>query len=139
MEIQASAGRLQMRGTNDCMAISSTFDTAAMLDRSANVRRAQAYTRPLSRPGELARAWCDASLTDVVQDMPTIRMDFACFADFWAPTEGKDGPIAEYVGTLDRQTKARLRDMVEMAYLDDEADGSRSYAETAWVVRGTVA
>ena len=112
------------------------FDTAAMLNRSGNERRALAYTRPLSRPGDLARAWRDAGLVDVVQDMLTIRMDFASFADFWGPAEGKDGPIAEYVSTLDLEAKAKLRAMVELSYLDGESDGERSYAATAWVVKG---
>ena len=114
------------------------FDTAAMLDRNGSARRAKAYGRPMSRPGELARAWRDAGLRDVVQDMLTIRMDFASFADFWAPAEGKDGPVAEYVSTLDLEAKAKLRGMVELAYLDGEADGARSYAATAWVVKGKV-
>jgi hypothetical protein len=69
--------------------------------------------------------------------MLTIRMDFASFADFWTPAEGKDGPVAEYVSTLDVEARARLRDMVELAYLDGESDGERSYAATAWVVKGT--
>jgi ubiquinone/menaquinone biosynthesis C-methylase UbiE len=114
------------------------FDTAAVLDRNANERRARAYSRPMSRPGDLARAWRDAGLKDVVQDMLTIRMDFTSFADFWAPNEGKDGPVADYVGTLDAAAKAKLRDMVKLAYLDGEADGARSYAATAWVVKGAV-
>jgi len=32
--------------------------------------------------------------------------------------------------------KSKLRGMVELAYLDGEADGERSYAATAWVVKG---
>ena len=114
------------------------FDTAAMLDQGGRDRRARAYTRPMCRPGELAKAWRDAGLISVEQDMRTIRMDFASFADFWAPAEGRDGPVAEYVATLDAQSKSRLRAAVELAYLDGEVDGPRSYAATAWVVRGTV-
>jgi SAM-dependent methyltransferase len=114
------------------------FDTAAMLDQGGNERRARAYTRPMSRPGDLARAWRDAGLIDVEQDMRTIRMDFASFTDFWTPAEGKDGPVASYVGSLDAGTKAALRAAVERAYLDGEADGARSYAATAWVVKGKV-
>jgi SAM-dependent methyltransferase len=114
------------------------FDTAAMLDRNGSALRAKAYGRPMQRPGELARAWRDAGLKDVVQDMLTIRMDFACFADFWAPVEGNDGPAAAYVSTLDPEAKAKLRGMVELAYLNSEPDGSRSYAATAWVVKGIV-
>ena len=93
----------------------------------------------MSRPGELARAWHDAGFVDVVQDALTIRMDFASFADFWAPAEGKDGPIAEYVSELDVTSRTKLRDAVALAYLDGEADGPRSYAANAWVVKGTVA
>jgi SAM-dependent methyltransferase len=112
------------------------LDTAAMLDPSAIERRARAFSRPLTRPGELARAWQEVGLQDVIQDTRTIRMDFASFEDFWAPNEGKDGPIAEYVSTLNGDMRQRLRDAVRMAYLDGELDGPRSYAATAWVVRG---
>jgi hypothetical protein len=113
------------------------FDTAAMLDQNADERRARMYTRPMSRPGELARAWSHAGLKNVAQDMLTIRMDFADFADYWAPNEGKDGPIAEYVSTLDDEMRTTLREKVRRAYLDGEEDGPRSYAATAWVVKGT--
>jgi ubiquinone/menaquinone biosynthesis C-methylase UbiE len=114
------------------------FDTAAMLDRCGNEGRARAYTRPMSRPGDLARAWRDAGLTDVVHGMLTTRMDFASFADFWAPAQGKDGPVADYVGTLGAEARERLRDKVKLAYLDGEDDGPRSYAAIAWVVKGKV-
>jgi hypothetical protein len=70
--------------------------------------------------------------------MLTIRMDFASFLDFWAPNTGKDGPVAEYVATLSSLAKTQLRKTVERAYLDGEVDGPRSYAATAWVVKGTV-
>lgn len=114
------------------------FDTAAVALPGGNERRAKVYTRPLSRPGELARAWQDAGLTSITEAMLTIRMDFASFADYWAPCEGKDGPIAEYVGTLDPSAKSTLRDHVMRAYLDGEPDGPRSYAATAWAIKGTV-
>jgi hypothetical protein len=65
-------------------------------------------------------------------------MDFACFADFWAPLDGKDGPLADYVSSLSADVRLRVRHAVELAYLDGEADGPRSYAATAWVVKGTV-
>ena len=118
------------------VALRMIFDTAAMLDPNGNEQRARAYARPMSRPGELAQTFRDAGLAEVVEDMLTIRMDFASFADFWAPSEGREGPVAEYVGTLDAELRARLRRMVELAYLGGEADGPRSYAATAWVVKG---
>jgi ubiquinone/menaquinone biosynthesis C-methylase UbiE len=114
------------------------FDAAAILVRGGNEQRASAYTRPMSRPGELAHAWRDAGLIDVLQDTVTIRMDFDSFADYWTPAEGKDGPVAQYVGPLGEKARATLRDAVKAAYLDGEDDGPRSYAATAWVVKGKV-
>jgi SAM-dependent methyltransferase len=120
------------------VALRMIFDAAAIFDQSGREARAAAYTRPMSRPGDLGRVWHGAGLSNVVQDMRTIRMDFSSFADFWTPMEGKEGPVAEYVGTLSTDARARLRDVVRLAYLDGEGDGPRSYAATAWVVKGSV-
>jgi SAM-dependent methyltransferase len=113
------------------------FDAAAMLDPRGHAARERAYTRPVSRPGELAHAWREAGLDNVVQDMRTIRMDFTSFEDFWVPA-GCEGPVAEFVGSLENAAKSKLRDAVRSAYLDGETDGPRSYAATAWVVKGKV-
>jgi hypothetical protein len=94
--------------------------------RRGNAVRSRACTRPLSRPGELANAWREAGLVNVVQDMRTIRMDFADFTDFWTPAEGGEGPVAEFVCSLDGAARSKLRDAVRSAYLDGEADGLRS-------------
>lgn len=112
------------------------FDTAAALDPRANERRARNYTRPLTRPGELAQAWRDAGLSDVSEAALSIRMEYASFDDYWAPYRGKDGPGAEYVATLNDDERAKLQAAVRAAYLDGEADGPRSYAAIAWAVRG---
>lgn len=112
------------------------LDAAAMVDPGGNAARAAAYTRPLSRPGELADAWRKAGLADVIQDMVTIRMEFTCFVDFWTPVEGQEGPVAQYVTSLGRSMRAELRNRVQSAYLDGEGDGPRSYAATAWIVKG---
>ena len=114
------------------------MDSAAALCPSGNQMRAHSNTRPMTRPGELADAWRAGGLIDVRDTMLTIRMDFASFDDYWGPYEGKDGPGAQYVASLDIGQKARLRDVVRAAYLDGESDGPRSYAATAWAVQGTV-
>jgi SAM-dependent methyltransferase len=114
------------------------FDAAAALYPSGNERRARNYTRPMSRPGELAQAWRAGGLINVQDTMLTIRMDFASFDDYWAPYEGKDGPGPEYLATLDAGQRQRLREVVRAAYLDGDPDGPRSYAATAWAVKGTV-
>ncbi|MDM0105526.1 class I SAM-dependent methyltransferase [Variovorax sp. J22R24] len=113
------------------------FDTAAALDPKARERRARNYTRPMTRPGELQRAWRNAGLKDVVETTLVLRMEFASFSDYWSPYEGSEGPAAEYVASLTDAERERLRDAVEAAYLDGEADGPRSYAALAWAVKGT--
>jgi ubiquinone/menaquinone biosynthesis C-methylase UbiE len=112
------------------------LDTAAALDPNANERRARNYTRPMTRPGELARAWLAAGFSDVVEASLCIRMEFASFDDYWGPYTGKEGPNAEYVATLNEAERARLRDAVRSAYVDGEPDGPRSYAAIAWAVKG---
>jgi len=112
------------------------YDTAAVLDPEAKVHRNRNYTRPLTRPGELGTAWRSAGFRDVVETTLSIRMVFASFDDFWAPYLGKDGPGAEYVASLPNSKRAHLRDAVRSAFLDGEADGPRSFAATAWAVKG---
>ena len=113
------------------------FDTAAVLDPKADERRARSYTRPMTRPGELANAWRTAGFIDVVETTLSIRMEFACFEDYWAPYLGTDGPQAEYVATLGESERTRLWEAVKRAYVDGEPDGPRSYAALAWAVKGT--
>lgn len=112
------------------------YDTAAALDPRAQERRARNYTRPLTRPGELADAWRLAGFSDVVETSLQIRMQFASFADYWAPYMGNEGPGADYVRSLNDEERARLEAAVRAAYLDGEADGPRSYAALAWAVKG---
>ncbi|MBA2547557.1 MAG: class I SAM-dependent methyltransferase [Burkholderiaceae bacterium] len=112
------------------------FDTAAVLDPKAAERRARNYTRPMTRPGELANAWRAAGIIDVVETTLMIRMEFESFDDYWAPYAGKEGPQAEYVATLSEADRARLRNAVRLAYVDGESDGPRSYAALAWAVKG---
>lgn len=114
------------------------FDTAAALDPKAGELRARNYTRPMTRPGELARGWRDAGLRDVVETTLSVRMEFTAFADFWAPYGGKEGPAAQYVAGLDAAARSRLVEAVRAAYLDGEPDGPRSYAALAWAVKGLV-
>jgi len=112
------------------------YDTAAAFDEEGKRRRARNYTRPMTRPGELATAWRAAGFTDVRDAALHIRMEFSAFDDFWIPLAGKDGPGAEYLATLSAERRDRLRDMVRDAYLDGDPDGPRSYAATAWAVAG---
>lgn len=113
------------------------FDTAAALDPDAVERRARNYTRPMTRPGELAAAWQRAGFRGIVETALHMRMEFRSFTDYWAPYIGKEGPSAEYVATMGRDARDRLEAAVRAAYLDGEPDGPRSYAAIAWAVKGT--
>jgi ubiquinone/menaquinone biosynthesis C-methylase UbiE len=114
------------------------FDAAALVNKEGSARRGRNYTRPMTRPGELATAWRKAGFIEVRDTMLTIRMEFASFDDYWQPYLGKDGPGPEYMATLDAAERQRLEQLVRASYLDGEADGPRSYAATAWAVTGVV-
>jgi hypothetical protein len=86
----------------------------------------------------LLKAWRNAGLVNVESDSLTIRMDFESFLDFWSSIDGRDGPYAGYLATIADVTKRTLRLLVEAAYRDGEPDGPRSYAATAWAVKGRV-
>jgi ubiquinone/menaquinone biosynthesis C-methylase UbiE len=112
------------------------FDTACVLEPTAGEWRSKTCARPVSRPDGLAQLWREAGLTDVVQGSVAIRMDYESFDDFWTSLAGKDGPYAEYVLTLDSETRLKLHALVRAAYLDGEPDGLRSYLAGAWAVKG---
>lgn len=114
------------------------LDTAAVLDPEAARYRAFACARAMSRQDGLVATWRACGLAKVTSAHLTIRMDFASFHDFWSSIDGKDGPYAQYLATLGDEKKHTLRGLVEAAYLDGEADGPRSYAATAWAVKGVV-
>lgn len=114
------------------------FDTAAALDPRAVERRARNLSRPMTRPGEMKAAWHAAGFEDIEETTLAIRMEFESFDDYWAPYEGRDGPGAEYVGTLGTQERAALREAVRAAYLGGDGDGPRSFAAIAWAVKGKV-
>lgn len=114
------------------------FDTAAVIDPNAARHRALACARAMSSKDGLIEAWRDAGLLDIETDSLTIRMDYTSFLDFWSSIDGRDGPYAGYLATLTDDTKGSLSRLVEAAYLDGEPDGPRSYAATAWAVKGRV-
>lgn len=114
------------------------LDTAAVIDPNAARYRASACTRAMSRRDGLVEAWRHAGLVSVETDSLTIRMEYRSFLDFWSSIDGHDGPYAGYLATLSDHAKIRLRRLVEAAYLDGESDGPRSYAATAWAVKGRV-
>ena len=112
------------------------WNTAAAMDAEAAEVRARYFSGPYTRPGELAAAWTELGLRDVVQDEATIRMDFDSFEDFWHPFLGKTGPAGSYIAGLPAARRAALQSHLRAAYEAGDPDGPRSFAATAWVCRG---
>jgi len=87
-----------------------------------------------------AEVWAaeTAELRDVVQTSLTIRMEFSSFADYWNPRLGGQGTVGAYVTSLDDEKCTLLENHVRRAYLAGATEGPRSFAATAWAVRGIV-
>lgn len=112
------------------------LDTAAVLDPKAHALRQHMFTRPLTRPGQLQSAWAAAGFEDIRAGELTIRTEFESFDDYWAPLDGKDGPIPNYLRQTEPALQEKIKDAVRLCYLDGEDDGPRSYTATSWVVSG---
>ena len=111
-------------------------DTAAVLDAGGDAFRARQFSAPFTAPGELAATWSNIGLKDISQTSLTIRMEFASFADYWTPWLGGQGTVGTYVTSLDPDKRNLLERHMRQAYLAGANDGPRSFAATAWAVRG---
>jgi SAM-dependent methyltransferase len=113
-------------------------DTAAVLDAGGEAFRAKQFSAPFTGPDELATRWSSMGLKDVAQTSLTIRMEFASFSDYWTPWLGGQGTVGTYVTSLDANKRNLLESHMRRAYLAGSVDGPRSFAATAWAVRGIV-
>ena len=111
-------------------------DTAAALDPDGEAFRARQFSAPFTSPGELATAWTRLGLGEVEQTALTIRMEFRSFADYWEPWLGGQGTVGAYVTSLSEAKRRLIEHHLRLAYLAGGEDGPRSFAATAWAVRG---
>jgi hypothetical protein len=114
------------------------WDTFCAIEPAAVERRSLALVRPLTRPGELARAFTVAGLEQVTEASLTIQRDFNNFDDYWQPLIHGQGTLAAFLSTLPTKTTDRLQANVRDAYLCGGPDGARSFATTAVAVKATV-
>ena len=113
------------------------LDTAVALDpQGALAARTKIFSTPLTGPGELAATWEKIGLHEVTQVFLTIRIEFQSFADYWEPWLGGQGSIGPYVKGFDIEKRSLIERYVRLAYLGGADDGPRSFASTAWPVRG---
>jgi hypothetical protein len=75
-------------------------------------------------------------LVEVEQTALTIRMEFQSFADYWEPWLGGQGTVGAYVVSLDEAKRQLIEHHLRLACLAGSEDGPRSFAATAWAVRG---
>ena len=111
-------------------------DTAAVLDEGGDAFRAKQFSAPFTDPGGLASTWSGMGMKDVAQTSLTMRMDFASFEDYWTPWLGGQGTVGAYVMSLDPAKRELLESHLRRAFLAGSGDGPRSFAATAWAVRG---
>jgi hypothetical protein len=114
------------------------WDIAATLDPAAAEARDRNMSRPVYAPGALRRMWAEAGLVDIDQRSLMMRMDFADFADYWAPFASGEGALGAYVAALDGTRRARLEQHLRSAYLTGRPDGDRSFVAVALSCRGTI-
>ncbi|MBV9811201.1 MAG: class I SAM-dependent methyltransferase, partial [Acetobacteraceae bacterium] len=114
------------------------WDTAAAMDPSAASGRARAAFRPMTQPGELHGAFATAGFVAITDRLLTIRMDFADFDDYWQPMQAGQGTLGDFLASLPAPSRQRVEAAVRNAYLCGAPDGPRSFAATAWAVRGAV-
>src|SRR2546430_849325 len=79
--------------------------------------------RPVTAPDEMATLWREFGFRDVEQTSLVIRMEFACFDDYWTPFTKGEGPPGQFVASLSASARATLTDHLRRAYLADRSDG----------------
>ena len=114
------------------------WDIAAALDETAAEARDRTMGRPIYAPGAMARMWAETGLVDIDQRSLMTRMDFADFADYWAPFVSGEGALGAYVAGLDDARRDRLEHHLRSAYMSGRPDGERSFVAVALSCRGVV-
>ena len=114
------------------------WDTASILDIAAASERARAFSRPMTRKGDLAGLFAKIGLLEVEESSATIWMDFAEFTDFWQPIAGGEGTLGKYAKSLPPPRLAVLEQHLRAAYESGDPDGPRHFACTAFLCRGIV-
>lgn len=90
---------------------------------------------PLCTPDALTDRFLAAGLTAVETTGIEIPTGFADFDDYWSPFLGGQGAAPAYLMSLDEETRARVRALLEER-LPTASDGSISLIARAWAVRG---
>jgi hypothetical protein len=85
-----------------------------------------------ARKGHLVALFESAGLRKVVEHELVVRRRHGTFADWWEPFEGGVGPAGAYLGGLDDDTKAALRERCRRAL----PEAPFTLESVAWAARG---
>jgi ubiquinone/menaquinone biosynthesis C-methylase UbiE len=114
------------------------IDTVAVLTEGGRNLRNRYFFQPMTQPGEMKQSFVKQGLVDVTETELMIRMDYQNFDDYWAPIAAGEGPLGNFMATLDAAERARADAAVRDAYEAGHLDGPRSFANVAWTCRGIV-
>lgn len=114
------------------------WDTVAATSQKARDARSRYFWQPMMQPGEMKNCFIEQGLLEVEERSLLIRMDYASFDDYWGPIATGEGPLGNYVSSLDAAERASVDAAVREAYEGGKADGPRSFAAVAWACRGIV-
>ncbi|MEO1224356.1 MAG: methyltransferase domain-containing protein [Pseudomonadota bacterium] len=112
------------------------WDAARQVDPAAE-RWDQGQRFAICDPEALSRLFAAAGLEDVEVSAIEVPTPFQDFDDFWQPFLGGQGGAPAYCGSLQAETRDRLRQVLSER-LPIEPDGSIHLTARAWAVRGRV-
>lgn len=114
------------------------IDTIAALSEGGRRLRNHYCFQPMTKRGEMKRAFIEQGLAEVTETELLIRMDYTNFDDYWMPIAAGEGPLGKFVTDLAPADLAQAEAAVRDAYEGGETDGPRSFANIAWACRGIV-
>ncbi len=107
--------------------------------RAERQGRKRAYSRPLTRKGEMRTAFAASGLRRTCAETTlTIRMNYAGFADYWGPIAAGERPARRILSKARRQGAGHGRARRARAFEGGAPDGPRSFTASAWACAGRV-
>ena len=110
------------------------WDAAIAIDPpAAELDSGKRFT--ICHPDNLRALFEGVGLTTVEVTPIDIQADFADFDDYWLPFLAAQGSISKYLGSLNEEGKATLREQLQRQ-LPIDADGSIHLVARAWAAKG---
>ncbi|MDX6262674.1 MAG: hypothetical protein QOH84_4362 [Kribbellaceae bacterium] len=118
------------------MQLMKYFWEAAAVVRPEDRDRDEGRTFPFCNPAGLEGLFAEAGFGDIATGAIVVPTVFESFDAYWTPFLGGQGPGPAYLRSLDEDTQAAIRELVE-SRLPTNPDGSIELTARAWSARGT--